>query len=156
MPTPNNLLPPEAYSWWVLWIGITLILISLVWIGWLVIRYRFARASGVFDEPTLAEISLEMYQRYSQQIGEIRQRYQAGEISARDVHLSLSVLMRALATERSGIDLEVATVSEICEQFRQWPNLGLFLTRCESPSFSSREDSNTDEIINLAYEVIAR
>lgn len=156
MPT-HELVPVEPYAWWVLWMGVIFTLIALVWFGWLLIRYRMARAAaGAFDGPTLADISLEMHQRYSQQIGEIKQRFEAGELSAREVHLALSALMRALATERSGIDLEVATVAEIKTKFWQWPNLGIFLSRCEPPSFGSIEDADAVSIINQAYEVIAR
>ena len=52
--------------------------------------------------------------------------------------------MRALGTERSGRDLEVATVAEIRALVPTWPQLALVLEACETPSFvGERTDGAT-------------
>ena len=63
-------------------------------------------------------------------------RYADGDLDARGVHLALAGLMRALGTERTGRDLEVATVSEVRELVPVWPGLADVLQACEIPSFS--------------------
>lgn len=157
MPT-LDIYAPEPYAWWVLWLGIVSVSVAIIWLGWILIRLRMRREpKGLLDEPTLADISTEMHQRYWQQIQEVAQGYRRGEIDLRDVHLSLSALMRALATERSGIDLEVATTGEIKTRFKQWPALGTFLERCEAPSFGPQSGKEfTEETLRQAEEVISQ
>ena len=69
-------------------------------------------------------------------IDQIADRYADGDLDARGVHLALAGLMRALGTERTGRDLEVATVSEVRELVPVWPGLADVLQACEIPSFS--------------------
>ena len=69
-------------------------------------------------------------------IDQIADRYADGDLDARGVHLALAGLMRALGTERTGRDLEVATVSEVRELVPVWPGLADILQACEVPSFT--------------------
>ena len=74
--------------------------------------------------------------KYLTYVDQIADRYADGDLDARGVHLALAGLMRALGTERTGRDLEVATVSEVRELVPVWPGLADVLQACEVPSFT--------------------
>ena len=74
--------------------------------------------------------------KYLTYIDQIADRYADGDLDARGVHLALAGLMRALGTERTGRDLEVATVKEVRRLVPVWPGLSDVLQACEIPSFT--------------------
>ena len=109
----NGLNDPALYPNW-MWILGTVLVVAVP--GWIVYSIR--------------------RKKYLTYIDQIADRYADGDLDARGVHLALAGLMRALGTERTGRDLEVATVSEVRELVPVWPGLADVLQACEVPSFS--------------------
>lgn len=155
----GELLPPVFHSWWVLALGVGLVLLVGIWVGAWVVRARMApklRAELGMREPTLAEVDSEMRSRYFAQLLEIKTRYEAGKIDARDLHLSVAAVIRALGTERSGIDLEVLSVAEVARRFPSWPQIAVALRQCETPSFAGGGDQEIARTLDLARAVVGQ
>ena len=87
----------------------------------------------------LQTISDARRKKYLSYVDQIADRYADGDLDARGVHLALAGLMRALGTERTGRDLEVATVSEVRELVPVWPGLADVLAAREASSFTSQD-----------------
>ena len=106
----DYLLDPVVYPNWMWVLGLAIVVGVIGWILYSVWRWWTSRIGEVMELQTITD--------------------------ARRVHLALAGLMRALGTERTGRDLEVATVSEVRELVPVWPGLADILQACEVPSFT--------------------
>lgn len=132
----NGLNDPALYPNWMWILGTVLVVAVLGWIVYSIWRWWTSRIGEVMELQTITDARRKKYLTYIDQIAD---RYADGDLDARGVHLALAGLMRALGTERTGRDLEVATVSEVRELVPVWPGLANILQACEVPSFSGDE-----------------
>ena len=129
----DNLLDPVIYPNWMWVLGLAIVVAVLGWILYSVWRWWTSRSGEVMELQTITDARRRKYLTFIDQIAD---RYADGDLDARGVHLALAGLMRALGTERTGRDLEVATVSEVRELVPVWPGLADILQACEVPSFT--------------------
>ena len=116
----SSLNNPDLYPNWMWILGTVLGVAVLAWIVYSVWRWWNSRIGEVMELQTITDTRRKKYLTYIDQIAD---RYADGDLDARGVHLALAGLMRALGTERTGRDLEVATVSEVRELVPVWPGL---------------------------------
>ena len=129
----DNLLDPVVYPNWMWVLGLAIVVGVIGWILYSVWRWWTSRIGEVMELQTITDARRKKYLTFIDQIAD---RYADGNLDARGVHLALAGLMRALGTERTGRDLEVATVSEVRELVPVWPGLADILQACELPSFA--------------------
>ena len=132
----NGLNDPALYPNWMWILGTVLVVAVLGWIVYSIWCWWTSRIGEVMELQTITDARRKKYLTYIDQIAD---RCADGDLDARGVHLALAGLMRALGTERTGRDLEVATVSEVRELVPVWPGLANILQACEVPSFSGDE-----------------
>ena len=126
----SSLNDPALYPNWMWILGTVLVVAVLGWIVYSIWRWWTSRIGEVMELQTITDARRKKY------VDQIADRYADGDLDARGVHLALAGLMRALGTERTGRDLEVATVSEVRGLVPVWPGLADVLQACEIPSFS--------------------
>ena len=126
---------PVPYPNWMWVLGLAIVVGVIGWILYSVWRWWTSRIGEVMELQTITDARRKKYLTFIDQIAD---RYADGDLDARGVHLALALagLMRALGTERTGRDLEVATVSEVRELVPVWPGLADILQACEVPSFT--------------------
>ena len=124
---------PVPYPNWMWVLGLAIVVGVIGWILYSVWRWWTSRIGEVMELQTITDARRKKYLTFIDQIAD---RYADGDLDARGVHLALAGLMRALGTERTGRDLEVATVSEVRELVPVWPGLADILQACEHPSFA--------------------
>lgn len=129
----DYLLDPVVYPNWMWVLGLAIVVGVIGWILYSVWRWWTSRIGEVMELQTITDARRKKYLTFIDQIAD---RYADGNLDARGVHLALAGLMRALGTERTGRDLEVATVSEVRELVPVWPGLADILQACEVPSFT--------------------
>ena len=61
--------------------------------------------------------------------------FAAGQITARDAHFALASLIRAAATEKTGLNIESQTSLEVAQNLPMWPLLTEALRWCENETF---------------------
>ena len=132
----SSLNDPALYPNWMWILGTVLVVAVLGWIVYSIWRWWTSRIGEVMELQTITDARRKKYLTYVDQIAD---RYADGDLDARGVHLALAGLMRALGTERTGRDLEVATVSEVRELVPVWPGLADVLAACEASSFTSQD-----------------
>ena len=124
---------PVIYPHWMWVLGVALLVAVIGWVLFCLWRWWTSRVGEVTELHTITDARRKKYLVYVDQIAD---RYADGDLDARGVHLALAGLMRALGTERTGRDLEVATVSEVRALVPVWPGLANVLAACEVPSFA--------------------
>lgn len=132
----DDLFNPIIYPHWIWVLGVTLVVAVVGWVCFCLWRWWTSRIGEVMELQTISDARRKKYLSYVDQIAD---RYADGDLDARGVHLALAGLMRALGTERTGRDLEVATVSEVRELVPVWPGLADVLAACEASSFTSQD-----------------
>ncbi len=128
----EGLQEPVIYPHWMWILGVALLLAVLGWVAYRLWAWWHSREGSVAHLQTISQARRARYHDY---VNQIAQRRACGELDERGTHLAVAGLMRALGTERSGRDLEVATVAEIRALVPTWPQLALVLEACETPSF---------------------
>ena len=129
----DDLYTPVIYPHWMWVLGVALLVAVIGWVLFCLWRWWTSRVGEVTELHTITDARRKKYLVYIDQIAD---RYADGDLDARGVHLALAGLMRALGTERTGRDLEVATVSEVRALVPVWPGLANVLAACEVPSFA--------------------
>ncbi len=146
-----SLREPLTHSNWVWLLGAVLVTAALLWVIGLYISYRKSRVARKFEVRSLSQVQRERYRRL---IAEIEQQYGNGEIGAREAHLALAALIRASATERTRMNIESATATEVRQLIPTWPLLADALDWCADGSFPQNiADERVDRGIWLAREV---
>lgn len=144
-----DLHPPANLAWWVLAVGIGLLLLVVVWYL-LVFRTTRAPRPAAPQELTRGERD-----GFDDRVVALHERYRSAEIDLRGLHLELARTMRAYATLRLGRDVGSWTASEIAAA-QPGANLGELLAEWEEPSFARRSDAEAQRAIGNAREVVAR
>lgn len=143
---------PLVYSNWVWITGAILIVCALSWVLSLLIAYRVRPIEVPDRVTTLGQLQKE---RYTRQIHEIEGRFASGELTAKETHFALAALIRAAASEKTGVNVEALTTDEAAARFPTWPALARALAWCEDETFPPQEASQlVYHGVNLAYEVV--
>ena len=132
------------YPNWMWIIGVLLLALVLVWVGVWLIRWLRSNRSQEQNQIALIPLDEKRRQRYLGFIDEVEGRLNTGDLDERGVHLAVAGILRALGTERTGRDLETATVSEIRKLIPTWPDLADALSACED-SFKADSEANGEE-----------
>lgn len=149
-----NLRETLSHSNWVWILGVALLTAALLWIVGVYISYRKSTVTTEFQVRTLSQVQRERYRRL---IFEIDQQYRAGQISAREAHLALAAVIRASATERTRMNVESATASEVRQMIPSWPLLADALDWCADGSFPQDvADERVERGLWFATEVSSR
>jgi len=138
----ESLSDPVIYPHWMWVLGVAILLAVIGWVVYNLWAWLHSRQGAVAHLQTISQARRARYHDFLSQIGE---RRACGELDERGTHLAVAGLMRALGTERSGRDLEVATVSEIRALVPTWPQLAGVLEACETPSFIGDESDGGSE-----------
>ena len=141
----DTLRDPVSYPNWMWVVGVVLALAAVVWVVAWVWRWWRSEASR---PPELLTIDEGERRRYLGLIDEISERTSAGDLDRRGMNLAVAGLMRALGTQRTGRDLEVATVEEVAALVPTWPELIEVLRETARPSF----EGETPQAGSLANE----
>jgi|GEM_PF-2026050 len=133
-------LPPADYSatWYVV-IAVVCVLV----IGWFIAfpfitRRRIEKRMGVtLHTSQRAYLSAEeaLRERYRARISQLAERRQAGEITDRELHQDLSVVVREFVTERIGVRAETMTLTDLLANQATAP-MAYVIERCYTPAFS--------------------
>ncbi len=129
---------PLNNSNWVWVLGATLIVVAAAVLISLWIAYARSTVAAPFKVRSLTAVQRA---RYHAKVDEVSQLYLGGEIDDRDAHLALAALIRACATERTGVDFESLTAKETAVEAEQWPLLSDALQWCVLGSFPSQTEA---------------
>ena len=126
---------PVVYPEWMWVAGLILFLVIAAWIMACLVRWWKSDANRPRG---LRDLSAEQRCAYRDNLVQIEANFFAGEWNESEVHLAVAGLMRALGTERTGRNLESATVDEIRALVPMWPAYVHLMERCVEPSFSGQ------------------
>ena len=140
---------PEQFAWWVLALGVGL-LVAVV--GWYIVVFRSTREPRP-DAPQ--QLGRGERGRFDARVTALFERYHAEDLDLRGLHLELARAMREYATLQLGRDVSSWTASEV-NQAQPDSALGELLTEWEEPSFARRSDAEAQQAVSSAREVIAR
>lgn len=139
----TDLREPLNYPNWMWMTGTALLLLSFAWILWNL--WRWLRSSRSHEkEALLIDLDEERRTLYRSLLDDIRARRSTAEYTDADTRLALAGVLRALATERSGLNLEAATSSEIRELLPHWPQLAQLVAECDD---SFRTDAQGQSLL---------
>lgn len=153
-----DLLPPEAYAWWVPVVAVVLLLLVAAWLAfvfWWSNPERVAAREAKKAQYAPAPITTSLRRRYTEEIDEHLGRYEAGAIDLRELHLELSSTMRRFASERIGTDVTTWTRGDVAS-YDTTRRLGDLLAVYEEPSFAQRSQAEVRASASSAREVINR
>lgn len=134
---------PVQYAWWVLALGVILVVAALAWLAWALLRRT--------EDPQPEAPGLSWGGRVDALYGQ----FSRGELDLRALHLALAQLVRELGSERTGRDLSWMSRAEVLASFPR-TGLGPLLARFEQPSFSFDPREEAETSVRLTKEVIAR
>lgn len=109
---------PVAFAWWVLPLGLALLLLAVGWVVAVLVTTRRRAEPGPPPPPPAVHARpgdrfATVRPLYLARVDEVERRFDAGELDARGVHLELSAVVRDFATIRRGVDARVLTLSEL-------------------------------------------
>ena len=123
---------PLVYSNWVWVLGAIIIVVAVAWSVTLIIVYRGSKVEKQGSVKTLGQLQRGRYNRH---IAEVQEGFAAGHITARDAHFALASLIRAAATEKTGLNIESQTSLEVAQNLPMLPLLTEALQWCENETF---------------------
>ena len=145
---------PLVYSNWVWVLGAIIIVVAVAWSVTLIIVYRGSKVEKQGSVKTLGQLQRGRYNRH---IAEVQEGFAAGHITARDAHFALASLIRAAATEKTGLNIESQTSLEVAQNLPMLPLLTEALRWCENETFPPEgATAMVQRGAELASEVVNR
>ncbi|TRW46958.1 hypothetical protein [Georgenia yuyongxinii] len=144
-----DLLPPEAYSWWVPALGLLLLAAVGGWLAWVHRSTDPRRRPARQPEHPGAGLRA----RYTAQVDSLHAAYRDGALDLRGLHLELGRTMREFASERLGTDVRSWTRADVAGH-DPTRRVGHLLARWEEPSFAPDSDAEATTSTTRAKEVI--
>ena len=145
---------PLVYSNWVWVLGAIIIVVAVAWSVTLIIVYRGSKVEKQGSVKTLGQLQRGRYNRH---IAEVQEGFAAGHITARDAHFALASLIRAAATEKTGLNIESQTSLEVAQNLPMLPLLTEALQWCENETFPPEgATAMVQRGAELASEVVNR
>ncbi|MFJ4231183.1 hypothetical protein [Cellulosimicrobium cellulans] len=161
----DELVDPVGYSGWWTVLGIVLILAAaavVFLVVWLT-RASAAEKAAPPPSPLLPTGPYDPYAslraEYERRLDAVAERFRAGELDERALHLALSAEMRGFATGRLGQDASTMTLSEI-QQIGEAGRLTQVIARYYRPSFADHDndpaarDTDAEDSIDRARSVV--
>lgn len=151
-----DLLPPEAYAWWVPVVAAVLLVLVAAWlffVFWWSNPERVAAREAKKNRLDPVPMTASLRQRYTDEVDQHLGRYEGGAIDLRELHLELSSTMRRFASERIGTDVTTWTRGDVAS-YDTTRRLGDLLAIYEEPSFAQRSDAEVRASASGATEVI--
>lgn len=108
----NGYYDPVAYSPLWLWIACGIIVLVLLWY---VAVWFYPRARAPKRAPSVLPRRSDLVARYRGLIDEIEAANASGELSTREAHLKLSILIRLFVEEQSGTRFSAMTLADLTE-----------------------------------------
>lgn len=143
---------PWTLANWVWILGAVMIVVALLWVVSLVVAYRVALVERRDPVRTLGQLQRA---RYNRQIAEVAADFELGKMDARGAHFALASLIRAAATEKTGVNVESQTAVEAAYYVPSWPLLARALEWCEDETFPVEGATKQVEAgLELAREVV--
>lgn len=115
----DELNDPVLYSWWVTVGGIALLAAGIAYLVWAVRSTRRRPADVPPPPPPVRRLQpgrdpfAGVRPVYLAKVDALEQRFLAGTLDARALHLELSAVVREFATVRRGVDASVLTLAEL-------------------------------------------
>ena len=141
----DELVDPVGYSGWWTVLGIVLILAAAA-VVFLVVWLTRASAAEKAAPPPAPLLPTGPYDpfaslraEYERRLDAVAERFRAGELDERTLHLALSAEVRGFATGRLGQDASSMTLSEI-QQLGEAGRLTQLIARYYRPSFADHEN----------------
>ncbi|MCO7273755.1 MULTISPECIES: hypothetical protein [Cellulosimicrobium] len=161
----DELVDPVGYSGWWTVLGIVLILAAAA-VVFLVIWLTRASAAEKAVPPPAPRLPTGPYDpyaslraEYERRLDVVAERFRAGELDERALHLALSAEMRGFATGRLGQDASSMTLSEI-QQIGEAGRLTQVIARYYRPSFADHDNdpaaraTDAEDSIDRARSVV--
>ncbi|GAB2521309.1 hypothetical protein [Paramicrobacterium agarici] len=108
----NGYYDPVGYHPMWLWIACGIVALVLLWY---IAVWFYPRARAPQRRPVVKRAPEEIVPHYLRLIDEIESANASGELSLREAHLKLSVLVRLFGEERSGTSFSTMTLSDLTE-----------------------------------------
>ncbi|ROQ41263.1 hypothetical protein EDF46_0639 [Frondihabitans sp. PhB188] len=145
---------PAQYDRFVLYLVIGVLLVALL-VAWYVFLVRFSRTRfprPVVDGPK-PRVELGLLQaKYGAMIDEVNALSETGELSERAVHSRLSLLLRFFASEASGIEAQVMTLSDL--RSAPLPRVTGAVEQYYPPAFQKQHPGDPAAAVATAREVV--
>ncbi|HEU5144817.1 MAG TPA: hypothetical protein VFT81_06535 [Dermatophilaceae bacterium] len=110
-PPPPGFYAPDPYAAWWLWVGAAAFVLIMAWYAWV---WRSTRERPVRLAPRRADDRAALLRdEYAREIDAVAVQAASGQISAREAHQRLSILVRHFVQELSGIRAPTMTLSEL-------------------------------------------
>ncbi|MGO1583568.1 MAG: hypothetical protein ACTHXO_10135 [Actinomycetaceae bacterium] len=143
----------QGYHWWVLVVGIVLLVAAAAWVAFVLWSTSARRERRLGETPTTMEDA-----ERARFLGEVEQHYaayEAGDLDLRALHLKLARTMCSFVSARVGRDVSSWTVRDISGH-DPTARAGGLLRVWEEPSFAHRSDAEARAARDGAVEVISR
>ena len=134
-----QIMPPVLMPIWMVIVMVVGLLLVTAWLlrTFLVTRRDISQEVG--DIP----MAPRERRQWGERLSEISQRWDAGDLDLRELHLELAALLRGFAEARSGEEITTATVSEILDMAAtagptRWRSAGAACARRAVPWISTR------------------
>ena len=171
-----QIMPPVLMP---IWMVIVMVVGLLLVIAWLLRTFLVTRRDTSQEVGDIPMAPRERRQ-WGERLSEISQRWDAGDLDLRELHLELAALLRGFAEARSGEEITTATVSEILdmaatagpssvEERRRsvraagrpldanpLGHVGELLAVWEQPSFDREPQAAAQEALTHAREVVTQ
>jgi hypothetical protein len=141
----DELVVPVGYSGWWTAAGVGVLLVAaavVVLVLWWTRASVEEKAAGTAGRPSPAgppDPYGPLRAEYERRLDGVEQRYRAGELDERALHLALSAEVRGFASGRTGLDASSMTLSEI-EQLADAARLTPVIARYYRPSFADHDN----------------
>lgn len=146
---------PAQYDRFVLYLVLGLLLLALV-VAWYVFVVRFSRTRFPRPEaePAPPRIDIRrLQQKYSGLIDEVEAESVAGRLDERAVHSRLSQLLRYFASEASGVEAQVMTLSDL--RRAPLPTVTRAVAQYYPPAFQQQYPGDPHAAVAEAREVVS-
>lgn len=141
----DELVDPVGYPGWWTAVGVAVLLVAVAVVVGILWSTRASAQEKAAARPTgpsplgppdpYGPLRLE----YERRLDAVEQRFRAGELDERALHLALSAEVRGFATGRTGQDASSMTLSEI-EQLADGQRLTPLIARYYRPSFADHDN----------------
>lgn len=149
----DKIVPPVQYE--VLWLILGIALLVAI-AAWLVFLFRSTRKKLTPAEMIAKgkDPYVKYRKKYISQMESIDQQYRSGQLGVRELHLSLSALVRQFAQETRGINAETATLSDLRKASGAGPLTDL-IEQYYHPEFAENPTADAERSMANAREVIS-
>lgn len=155
--TSASLLPTTPFGAWVVWLGIVIMLTASAWAGWIrILTHTPPAPRQLLRQDSLFAVSVRERSLFLSQVDEVEADAAAGRIDLSEAHLRLAAILRALGTQATRQNLEVATTREIHRALDGvWPDFTHTLSACQEPSFAALSSADLADSLERVRGLIA-